>query len=107
MANHPSAKKRARSSAVKRKRNRARKTAMKVAIKKLRMNKDAKSASEQLKNLTSLLDKLAKSKIIHKNKAANLKSKLARYVNKLSLATTSSAESSPTNSPAEKESVNP
>ena len=33
--------------------------------------------------VTKLLDKLAKKNIIHKNKAANLKSKLAKHINKL------------------------
>lgn len=83
MANHPSAEKRNRSSEVKRARNRIRKNAVKNIIKKLRLNKDKKSASEQLTSVASLLDKLAKNNFIHKNKAANLKSKLTRHVNTL------------------------
>jgi small subunit ribosomal protein S20 len=40
-------------------------------------------ATELLPKVTALLDKLAKKKIIHKNKASNLKSSLAIHVNKL------------------------
>lgn len=81
MANHKSAKKRNRSSEAKRTRNRIRKNALKGVVKKLRLNKDKKSASEQLVTAASLLDKLAKNNLIHKNKAANLKSKLTKLVN--------------------------
>ena len=83
MAYHKSAEKRSRSSERKRVRNRIRKNAMKSAIKKLRLNKDKKSASEQFLKLTSLLDKLAGKNIIHKNKAANLKSKLSAHIQTL------------------------
>ena len=81
MANHKSAKKRNRSSEAKRTRNRIRKNALKSVVKKLRLNKDKKTASEQLISATSLLDKLAKTNLIHKNKAANLKSKLTKMIN--------------------------
>jgi small subunit ribosomal protein S20 len=81
MANHKSAKKRNRSSEAKRTRNRIKKNALKSVVKKLRLNKDKKSATEQLISATSLLDKLAKTNLIHKNKAANLKSKLTKLVN--------------------------
>jgi len=83
MANHKSAKKRNRSSETKRTRNRIRKNALKSVVKKLRLNKDKKTASEQLVSASSLLDKLAKNNLIHKNKAANLKSKLTKLVNTL------------------------
>lgn len=83
MANHKSAKKRNRASEAKRVRNRIRKNAVKTIVKKIRLNKDRKTASEELIQASSLLDKLAKSNIIHKNKAANLKSKLTRHVNTL------------------------
>ena len=83
MANHKSADKRNRSSESKRSRNRIRKNALKSVVKKLRLNKDKKTATEQLVTATSLLDKLAKINLIHKNKAANLKSKLTRLVNTL------------------------
>ena len=83
MANHKSAKKRNRASEAKRGRNRIRKNALKSVMKKLRANQDKKTATEQLISATSLLDKLAKTNLIHKNKAANLKSKLTRLVNTL------------------------
>ena len=83
MANHKSAKKRNRSSDAKRTRNRIKKNALKSIVKKLRLNKDKKSATEQLISATSLLDKLAKTNLIHKNKAANLKSKLTKLVNSI------------------------
>ncbi len=81
MANHKSAKKRIRASESKRSRNRIRKNGLKTVLKKLRVNKDKKSATEQLVSAASLLDKLAKTNLIHKNKAANLKSKLTKMVN--------------------------
>lgn len=83
MANHPSAEKRNRASEAKRARNRIRKNAVKAIIKKIRASKDRKTASEDYVKASSLLDKLAKTNLIHKNKAANLKSKLAKYVNGL------------------------
>ena len=83
MANHKSAEKRIRANDAKRTRNRVRKNAVKNAIKKLRSDSNKKSASTQLVNVTSLLDKLVKNNYIHKNKAANLKSKLTRHVNAL------------------------
>ena len=83
MANHKSAEKRNRASDAKRSRNRIRKNAVKSIVKQLRSNKDRKSASEEYVKASSLLDKLAKNNIIHKNKAANLKSKLAKHVNAL------------------------
>jgi small subunit ribosomal protein S20 len=83
MANHPSAEKRHRASEAKRVHNRSRKNAMKTLIKKIRTSKDKKTALEDYRTASSLIDKLAKTNIIHKNKAANLKSKLAKYVNSL------------------------
>ncbi|KMU65419.1 SSU ribosomal protein S20p [Elizabethkingia anophelis] len=49
----------------------------------LRSETEKASAAEQLPKVISLLDKLVKKNIIHKNKAANLKSKLTKHVNKL------------------------
>ena len=83
MANHKSAEKRNRASESKRVRNRIRKNAVKAIVKKIRLSKDRKSATTDLIQASSLLDKLAKNNIIHKNKAANLKSKLTKHVNAL------------------------
>ncbi|GAB3968356.1 hypothetical protein GCM10028806_12200 [Spirosoma terrae] len=52
-------------------------------VKKLRTTTDHVMAVELFKSVSSALDKLAKRNIIHKNKAANNKSKLARLVNGL------------------------
>ena len=53
------------------------------AVKKLRSTTDKESASEQYSKVVSMLDRLAKNNVIHKNKASNLKSKLAKHVNSL------------------------
>lgn len=83
MANHKSSLKRIRQNAVKRLRNRYYHKTARTALKVLRNEEDKKAATEQLPKVISLLDKLAKKNIIHKNKAANLKSKLTKHVNKL------------------------
>jgi small subunit ribosomal protein S20 len=53
------------------------------AVKKLRNTNEKTEAAELYKKVSSMLDKLAKRHIIHKNKAGNLKSKLALHVNSL------------------------
>ena len=52
-------------------------------MRKLRDTSNKKEAIALLPTLESMLDKLTKRNIIHKNKAANLKSKLAKHVNSL------------------------
>ncbi len=83
MANHKSALKRIRQSTDKRLQNRFYHKTARSAMKNLRAQEDKTVAIEQLPKVNSLLDKLAKKNIIHKNKAANLKSKLAKHVNSL------------------------
>ncbi len=83
MANHKSALKRIRQNEVRKTRNRYYHKTARTALKILRNEEDKAAASEQLPKVISLLDKLAKKNIIHKNKAANLKSKLTKHVNKL------------------------
>ena len=83
MANHKSALKRIRQNEVRRFRNRYYHKTARTAVKVLRNEADKAAASEQLPKVISLLDKLAKKNIIHKNKAANLKSKLTKHVNSL------------------------
>lgn len=56
---------------------------MRNAVRKLRATTDKAAAVELLPKVQKMLDKLAKVNIIHKNKAANLKSSLALHVNKL------------------------
>ncbi len=83
MAHHLSAKKRIRQTESKRVRNKYYARSTRNAVKKLRDTSDKKAASEQYSEVVSMLDKLAKNNVIHKNKAANLKSKLAKHVNSL------------------------
>ncbi|HLP54575.1 MAG TPA: 30S ribosomal protein S20 [Fluviicola sp.] len=83
MANHKSAQKRIRSNDVKRLRNKYQHKTTRNAVRKLRSLKDKKEAETLLPSVTSMLDKLAKRNVIHKNKAANLKSGLTVFVNKL------------------------
>lgn len=83
MAYHKSAKKRIRSSETRRMENRFHAKSTRNAVKKFRSTKDKEEAKKNLPEVLSMLDKLAKKKVIHKNKASNLKSKLARKVNAL------------------------
>lgn len=83
MANHKSAIKRIRSNDAKRDRNRYQHKTTRNAVRKLRGLTDKKEAEALLSEVFTMLDKLAKTNVIHKNKAANLKSGLALHVNKL------------------------
>ncbi len=83
MANHKSAKKRARQDDVKRIHNRYYKKSARTAIKKLRDLTDKAEAQKFLPKVISMIDRLAKQSNIHKNKASNLKGKLTRFVNGL------------------------
>ena len=81
MANHKSAKKRIRANDRKRLENRYYAKTMRNALKDIRLTSDKAIAVSKLPKVTSLIDKLAKKGIIHKNKAANLKSGLMKKVN--------------------------
>lgn len=83
MANHKSALKRIRSNEAKRLRNRYQAKTTRTFIKKLKGTTEQAEAQELYKTVSSMLDRLAKKNIIHKNKAANNKSKLAKFVNSL------------------------
>jgi small subunit ribosomal protein S20 len=83
MANHKSALKRIRSNEAKRVRNKFQAKTTRSYVRRLRDTKDKAEAQELFKTVASMLDKLAKKNVIHKNKAANNKSKLARLVNSL------------------------
>jgi small subunit ribosomal protein S20 len=80
MANHKSALKRIRSNEAKRLRNKYQHKTTRNAVRDLRTSEDKKEAGIKLNTVISMLDKLAKNNIIHKNKAANLKSKLTKHV---------------------------
>ncbi len=80
MANHKSALKRIRNSETKRLRNRFQHKTARNAVRKLRELTNKKEALKLFPEVVSMLDKLAKKNIIHSNKAANIKSKLAKHV---------------------------
>jgi small subunit ribosomal protein S20 len=83
MANHKSSVKRIRQTLARKLRNRYYAKTARNAVRKLRVTTEKTEASELYKKVSSMLDKLAKKNVIHKNKAGNLKSKLALHINKL------------------------
>jgi small subunit ribosomal protein S20 len=83
MANHQSALKRNRQNEKRRLENKYYARTTRNAVKKLRTTTEKAEASELYPKVASMLDKLAKRNTIHKNKAANLKSELSKYVNNL------------------------
>ena len=83
MANHRSAVKRIRQTQSRRLNNRYYEKTTRNAVKILRSLTDKNAAAELYPKVVSMLDKLAKKNTIHKNKAANLKSSLAKHVNSL------------------------
>jgi small subunit ribosomal protein S20 len=83
MANHKSSIKRIRSNDAKRITNRYQAKTTRTVLKKLRGETDKKAAEILLPKVITMLDKLAKKNVIHKNKASNLKSKLTKHVAKI------------------------
>ena len=83
MANHKSAIKRIRSSETKKLRNKYQHKSTRTVIKKLEQETKKAAAVKKLPEAVSMIDKLSKNNIIHKNKAANLKSSLTKRVNSL------------------------
>ena len=83
MANHKSALKRIRQTKKRNEHNRYYAKTMRNAVRKLRAMTNKEEAVALYPKVQKMLDKLAKTNIIHKNKAANLKSKLAQHINKL------------------------
>ncbi|MDR2562840.1 MAG: 30S ribosomal protein S20 [Prevotellaceae bacterium] len=83
MANHKSAEKRIRQTAKRRLHNRYYAKTTRNAMRALRNTTDKAAAEAMLPKVSSMLDKLAKTNIIHPNKAANLKSGLAVHINKM------------------------
>jgi small subunit ribosomal protein S20 len=80
MANHKSALKRIRSNSVKQLRNKYQHKTTRNAVRDLRATTEKKEAEELFPKVVAMLDRLAKNNVIHKNKAGNLKSKLAKQV---------------------------
>lgn len=83
MANHKSSLKRIRQTETRRLHNRYYAKSMRNEVRKFRTLTDKSEAENQLPKMYSIIDKVAKRGIIHKNKAANLKSKLTKYTAKL------------------------
>jgi small subunit ribosomal protein S20 len=83
MATHQSAFKKIRQTKRRTLQNRQYRSAMRTAIKKVVAAKDRQSAEKDLLAAVTLLDKMAGRRIIHRNKAANEKSRLTRYFNRL------------------------
>ena len=83
MAHHQSAKKRIRQNEKRRLENRYYAKTTRNAIKKLRSIEDKDEALKMYPKVSSMIDKLAKRGQFHKNKAANLKSKLMKHINKI------------------------
>lgn len=81
MANHKSAEKRIRSNDSKRVRNRYQAKTTRNLLKELRTTKEKSRAVELLPEVSAQLDRLAKKNVIHKNKAANLKSSIQKHIN--------------------------
>ena len=88
MANHQATRKDARQAAKRRDRNRYYGKTTRNAIRDLKNIKEPQEAAAQLPKVISMVDKLAKKGVIHKNKAANIKSKLARRQNAQATAAT-------------------
>jgi small subunit ribosomal protein S20 len=78
MANHKSSEKRIRSTKTKQVQNRYQAKTVRNAIKKLRNTTEKEELIKNLPGMVSMVDKLAKKSVIHKNKASNLKSKLMK-----------------------------
>lgn len=83
MANHKSSEKRIRQTETRNEHNRYYAKTARNAVRDLRATTVKADAEAMLPKVTAMLDKLAKNNIIHKNKAANLKSGLALHVNSL------------------------
>ena len=83
MANHKSALKRIRSTEKKRVLNKYQHKTTRNAIKAIRLATEKADGLAKLPGVFSMIDRLAKKNIIHSNKAANLKSKLTKFVAKL------------------------
>lgn len=83
MANHKSSIKRIRQDKKKNLHNRYYAKTMRNAVRKLRAMTDKEEAVKMYPSVQKILDKLAKTNLIHKNKAANIKSGLAQHINSL------------------------
>jgi small subunit ribosomal protein S20 len=83
MANHKATKKDVRQSEKRRDRNRYYGKTTRNAIRNLLASTDKAASVEDLSKVVSMIDKLAKRNVIHKNKAGNLKSGITKRINAL------------------------
>jgi small subunit ribosomal protein S20 len=83
MANHKSSEKRIRQTETRNENNKYYAKTMRNALKKIRTTSNKEEAVTMLPKLNSMLDKLARKNVIHKKKASNLKSSLAKHVTAL------------------------
>ncbi len=83
MANHKSALKAARQAEARREDNKYYARTMRNALKKMRKTTEKAEADKMLPELSAVIDKLAKKNVIHKNKAANLKSSITKHAQNL------------------------
>jgi small subunit ribosomal protein S20 len=81
MANHKATKKDARQNSARRDHNRYYGKTTRNAIRNILTITEKEAAQEQLPKVISMIDKLAKRNVIHKNKASNLKSQLTQKIN--------------------------
>lgn len=86
MPNVKSAEKRMRTNEIRAERNRQNRSRLRTALKKVRKADTSEAGAEALKDAAALLDKLARKRIIHPNKAARAKSRLSAFVRGLASA---------------------
>lgn len=84
MPNIKSASKRMELSRVLNERNRARRTRLRNALKRVRLAKTAEEAQSAFRQAVSLLDRAGQTRLIHPNRASRLKSRLAAHVSTVS-----------------------
>ena len=84
MPNIKSAKKRMELSRKANERNKARRSELRTVVKRVRQATTAEEAQERIREATALLDRAAGKRLIHPNRAARIKSQLARHLNALS-----------------------
>jgi small subunit ribosomal protein S20 len=80
MPNIKSAKKRMRLSRVQNERNRAKRSRIRTAMKRVLQADSAETAAEAYREAQVLLDRAATSRLLHPNAVARMKSKLSQHV---------------------------
>ena len=83
MPNTKSAEKRMRTNEIRAARNRAFRSRLRSALKKVRTANDSAEGATALREASSLLDRAARKRIIHPNKAARAKSRLSAFLGRL------------------------